>query len=418
MPTDKKLQPFALPTIRTLYSLDKLELTPDYQRESVWSRSQRQLLIDSLIHNFDIPKLYFRKLSGQQGGREYEVVDGQQRLRSVIDFFENKFPISEDADPLNGNQIAKRYYRDLPTDAIIALDTAQLDVVVLIGYSDEEVREMFARLQNGTSLNAAEKRHAWAQAMTAIVKDLSTNKAFEAICDFSPARYAYEDMAAKILHEILADRIVDIRQPSIKATYEANPRLDVNDKAVKKAVKVLNFLRSALSAQTVRLKKYSLLSLAILVGDLIEEYNLGRFPQEFGEWYEEFERRRLENKLLDEVDPRRNADMVEFTENARNDSLAALIYRDKVLRQNLFTALTDLEPLDKTRGFSSEQRLFVYLRDGKKCQECGKNLSLEEAHIDHVKPYSSGGATTVTNARLTCIPCNLAKGAGLSPTLS
>jgi len=48
----------------------------------------------------------------------------------------------------------------------------------------------------------------------------------------------------------------------------------------------------------------------------------------------------------------------------------------------------------------------VYVRDGHRCQYCGKRFRSEELNIDHVKPVSRGGKTTWTNTVLSCVPCN------------
>ena len=48
----------------------------------------------------------------------------------------------------------------------------------------------------------------------------------------------------------------------------------------------------------------------------------------------------------------------------------------------------------------------VYVRDGYKCQYCGRKFDSTELNIDHVKPTSRGGKTTWTNTVLSCIPCN------------
>ena len=54
---------------------------PDYQREpKLWSPKDKELLIDSILEDVDIPSLYFYKIPSKE---EYEVVDGQQRLWAI-----------------------------------------------------------------------------------------------------------------------------------------------------------------------------------------------------------------------------------------------------------------------------------------------------------------------------------------------
>jgi len=54
-----------------------IDTNPDFQRPAVWSRSQKQLLIDTILRGYDIPKLYWRKTSSKP--EKYDFVDGQQR---------------------------------------------------------------------------------------------------------------------------------------------------------------------------------------------------------------------------------------------------------------------------------------------------------------------------------------------------
>jgi len=135
-----------------------IDTNPDFQRPPVWSTAQKQMLIDSILRNYDVPKLYWRQKSKQPA--TYDVVDGQQRLRAIWDFYEGKFALPRDADPIDGLQIKGLKYADLPHELRIRCDTYNLDVVILSESDEDETREMFLRLQNGTSLKAQEKRNA------------------------------------------------------------------------------------------------------------------------------------------------------------------------------------------------------------------------------------------------------------------
>ena len=128
----------------------RIDTNPDFQRPSVWSLAQKQLLIDTILRGYDIPKMYWRKVGANPDA--YEVVDGQQRLRSIWSFFDGEYPLPKDADPLNGIPIAGLYMAQLPDEVAIQLQTYSIDVVIMDETDEDEVREMFLRLQNGTSL--------------------------------------------------------------------------------------------------------------------------------------------------------------------------------------------------------------------------------------------------------------------------
>lgn len=126
-------KPWPLLTVCSLKN--RIDPTPDYQRPAVWSRPQKQLLIDTILRGYDIPKFYWRKV-GQRPDL-YEVVDGQQRLRTIWEFQQDGFPLARDADPIDGSPIARIFYTDLPDDLRIRFDTYSLDIVV-IDEADEE----------------------------------------------------------------------------------------------------------------------------------------------------------------------------------------------------------------------------------------------------------------------------------------
>ncbi len=136
----------------------RIDTNPDFQRPAVWSLGQKQLLIDTILRGYDIPKLYWHKVT--KSPETYEVVDGQQRLRTIFEFHACKFSLAKDADDIDGVVVAKMHYKDLPEDPRLNFDNYSLDVIVLSDTSKDEVREMFLRLQNGTSLKAQEKRNA------------------------------------------------------------------------------------------------------------------------------------------------------------------------------------------------------------------------------------------------------------------
>jgi len=73
----------------------ELVLQPKFQRRDVWSAKARSYLIDTILRGKPIPKLYMRVTSNQKTKRiSREIVDGQQRLKSVLMFLDDAFKIS------------------------------------------------------------------------------------------------------------------------------------------------------------------------------------------------------------------------------------------------------------------------------------------------------------------------------------
>src|SRR5690606_12311221 len=105
------------------YKNRTLKLTPRYQRNPIWSIGQKCFLIDSLISGCPIPQVFINimtKGSGSTRKTIYEVVDGQQRLRAILEFMNDEYSLiatAAKAYPVSSNykpHIGKRY-SELPT---------------------------------------------------------------------------------------------------------------------------------------------------------------------------------------------------------------------------------------------------------------------------------------------------------------
>ena len=69
----------------------QLELSPKFQRRSVWNDTARSFLMDTIIEGKPIPKVFIRqKLNPQTRKSVREVVDGQQRLRAIFEFIKEE----------------------------------------------------------------------------------------------------------------------------------------------------------------------------------------------------------------------------------------------------------------------------------------------------------------------------------------
>ena len=135
----------------------RLELNPDFQRGSVWSPGARIFLIDTILRRLPIPKVYIRtRINVTTKKSIREVVDGQQRLRAIIDFAEDKLVLSKRAGEFKGLR-----YSTLDPKMQEAFLGYPIAVDQLVNAEDDDVLEVFARLNSYTvTLNPAEKRHA------------------------------------------------------------------------------------------------------------------------------------------------------------------------------------------------------------------------------------------------------------------
>ena len=155
----------------------KINTNLDYQKPSVWTKALKQMLIDSILRDFDIPKIYLHKTSDDT----FDVIDGQQRIRTIWSFYDDEFALPKDAEPVNGIVVANKKYSELHMDIATIIDSYNLDFVILDNEDEDEIREMFLCLQNGTSLKAQEKRNAMPGQMRDFIKKVSEHEFFQKV---------------------------------------------------------------------------------------------------------------------------------------------------------------------------------------------------------------------------------------------
>src|ERR1700690_3849340 len=74
----------------------QLNLEPPYQRRSVWTRKDRQFFLDTIFRDYPSPAIFLHKTIAEDGGSTYHVVDGKQRLETILSFVNNKLRIAKD----------------------------------------------------------------------------------------------------------------------------------------------------------------------------------------------------------------------------------------------------------------------------------------------------------------------------------
>jgi hypothetical protein len=135
---------------------NRLELRPDFQRKAVWSPAAKVLLIDSVLTGVPIPKVLLKgELRGTQTYRI--VIDGQQRISTILSFIANDFALNR---PYDG-EYKRLKFSQLPDAAKQKILNYRIDVNEIRDATDDEIREIYHRLNKYTfSLTAQEMRRA------------------------------------------------------------------------------------------------------------------------------------------------------------------------------------------------------------------------------------------------------------------
>lgn len=153
----------ALQTITWLLNLkkfDQLDLDPPYQRKSVWSLREKQRFLDTILRNYPSPALFLHVTYDEDGNVTYHVVDGKQRISTILDFVDGKIRLSKD---MGDNRLDGAKWSDLASFPQIRKNfwTYQVTVEQIDDIQEPLVREIFERLnRNSRKLEAQELRHA------------------------------------------------------------------------------------------------------------------------------------------------------------------------------------------------------------------------------------------------------------------
>lgn len=172
---------FLVPQVLELVKNRKiLNLRPEYQRRLRWDNKKKSLLIESLLMNVPIPPIFLF----EHDYARYEVMDGQQRLNAIDEFFNNSFKLHglEIWKGLNGLD-----YKNCPPKIIKGLERRSISAVIVLAESDDPKtsklrfdvrRSVFERLNTGGQrLNAQELRNCvFSGPLNKLLLDLSREK--------------------------------------------------------------------------------------------------------------------------------------------------------------------------------------------------------------------------------------------------
>ena len=137
---------------------NELTLAPKFQRRNVWSEKARSYLIDTIVRGKPIPKIYMRQDTNPQSRKTTrEVVDGQQRLHTVLLFLKDGLKLRRTHNLTHGGSFFSGLDEDVQRDIL----KYEFVVDLLQDMPDNEVYDVFARINTySEKLKDQEKRNA------------------------------------------------------------------------------------------------------------------------------------------------------------------------------------------------------------------------------------------------------------------
>ncbi|MGF6487000.1 DUF262 domain-containing protein [Pseudomonas frederiksbergensis] len=204
------------PDIATIYhriQRGTIDLRPDFQRDMVWSKSKKQGLIDTILRDWKFPPIFLVITTREETTEHLEVLDGQQRLSSIVDFLEDDFPIDGTIEPYDEkiSCLHGKRFSQLPEAVQYRIEQYSLRVHELYDYKEGEPYELFFRLNQGVTLTPAEKRNTFFGPVREQIKNLVARMDSLGIngslIGFNNNRLSYDDVVARLVYAIYTKNI-------------------------------------------------------------------------------------------------------------------------------------------------------------------------------------------------------------------
>lgn len=210
--------------VQTTWAIDdfvrnktNINLNPTWQRGPAWQPPRQVLLIDSILRGMDIPKIYLRCLK-TSNAHTHDAVDGQQRLRAIWEFRSGGFALEypEALTPIDSHEINGKKFSELHKALRDRFDAFSVSVAEITNATNDEITNLFARLQMGVSLNPAELRNAMLGPMRHMIDSIATTHEFFLDSRIPDARFKRQDYLAHAFAMAAYGGSRDIKAPDLK----------------------------------------------------------------------------------------------------------------------------------------------------------------------------------------------------------
>jgi hypothetical protein len=331
----------------------KIDMDPSYQRRGrLWSQTDKAYLIDSILNGYDVPKIYMADFTWGDSALnkrkvQYAIIDGKQRLESILDFFDGKVVLNKDfvylEDPTL--KLGGLGYQDLKTQypqVAEIFDEYNPLVMRVVAQDEDPINELFVRLNRSKPLTGAEIRNAMAGPAPEVIRQIAKHEFFEVNVAFTVSRGQDLNAAAKVLYFEYFKKLGETKKSSLNEFVKdaARQSKDKIELAGRKVVDVLDDMSE------IFLPKDKLLASAgtfpvyywFVQGRKSAEYSLVR------EFLVRFEDVRRENRAL-------------ISENPKNKKID-----EELVRYDEFNRSTNDLQSHEGRFFILERRFRLFLK--------------------------------------------------------
>lgn len=381
---------------------NKFKIDYTYQRPNkVWSSQDNQCLIDTIIRGEPLPLFFLNKVYENDGEYLY-IVDGQQRLNCIREFYENKIKLNE---KFSGKDYAGKTFNG--DNALNDLDQEkflnyELNFYVMDNYDDERVRLIFSRLQRGKQLNLGERLNAMPGKIVETMREISKHSFIRDVIDVPDNRYEkYPDVARMLFFEVYGSK--NCSSDDLYHFFEDCKDITKESKVAKIVVENLNYLERCFPVKKYfYFKKHAwILAVYSMISDLRKSYSMTGQEEKIKKFIDAFAA-----NVYDPDMRRSNVMYNRYYDNVRGGWSEKNQLMRKSYLINEFLKKYSLTELDSRRQISDEEKVVAFNRHPY-CQRCGKNFeSYTEPEYHHLIRYVDGGVTSLDNIVVYCSNCH------------
>ena len=404
-----------------------LNLSPGFQRQSVWTKKDRQKLIDSIIRNYPIPAIFLYRRK-EDGEIIYDVIDGKQRIETCLMFMglirgnqfdaKTQMPDKDEYEWINYKLLQRRAKQYLLTGYKIT--------AIEVNGDPSDVIELFVRINStGKALTTAETRHAkyYHSPFLKVAGKLANRyKKY-----FLENEILTEAQISRMKHvELICELMISMNQGDLinkKAALDAMMKdrslslakvKNIEAKVIRTLNKIKKMFPNLYQTRFKQLSDFYSLSILIYKFDvenlILTDKKRNKLVWEllvaFSDGVDQA--RLLQQKVKGIPTKLEKCREYLLTVIQSTDEISQRRRREDILRGLLESIF---RRKDKDRLFSSEQRRILWNTSKDRiCKKCGKEVTWSDFTIDHIKPFSNGGATKLANSAIMHQSCNSSKG--------
>ena len=435
---DMERRDLAVRDLLDLFKQGMLRANPEYQRGIVWTLSQNKKLIDSIMRCYPLPLIYLHHIKKQVAGmqrEDLEIIDGQQRINALHRFNEGNFKLFhpvDDEEEARFPEFLKRQpcpwggkdFHGLSNDLQARFLDTKISVAYMVPQTDNEVRDLFVRLQAGLPLNAQETRDAWPGQFTDFILKLGGKPQvprypghpfFQRVMGMKPStdRGKTRQLCAQIAMLFFGRRekgpefFSDINSPAIDDFYYTHIAFDASCPDASRFEAILDKLDVLLgTGRHTKVRAHDAIHLILLVDTLWDEYTraweatvsvaLDQFASSLAK-----AKASKDSTLPDEFWLRYG----QWT-RVNSDRGDRIRHRHEFYLEKMFQFLGPLQMKDPKRSYGPLEREIIYFRDGKCCAVCKAPVLWNEAEVHHLRPHIKAGKTLLENGVLVHRHCH------------